>query len=215
MTNDNRQPAGSLVGGEFATKNRAEADIALGGSPDITPLAPLRLNHHTRSLEHFTGDNRRDRFIMNQPYQRGSVWDETRRRNLIKSLLLGLPIGAIVTNDRGYQADNAPDTAIIDGKQRVEALWAFVDSELPIPAGWLDARFVEATEPMNFEGHTVDGVRFRDTSLPFQRKFTNCPISALEAQLPGERDEAEVFVLINAGGIAQDEETIQKARELS
>lgn len=215
MTNDNRQPAGSPAGGEYAAKTRAEADIALGAGPAITPLASLHLNHHTRSLEHFTGDYRRDRFIMDQPYQRGSVWDETRRRNLIKSLLLGLPIGAIVTNDRGFQKDGGPDTAIIDGKQRIEALWAFVDSELPIPAGWLDAKFVEATEPMDFDGHTVDGVRFRDTTLPFQRMFTNRPISALEAELPGERDEAEVFVLINAGGVAQDEATIQKARELS
>ena len=33
---------------------------------------------------------------LNAPYQRGSVWTLDMRRNLIKSLLMGLPVGSII-----------------------------------------------------------------------------------------------------------------------
>lgn len=37
---------------------------------------------------------------LDAPYQRGGVWGETRRRNLVYSLLVGIPIPAILINDR-------------------------------------------------------------------------------------------------------------------
>lgn len=59
------------------------------------------------------------------PYQRGPVWTQEQRQNLVRSLLRGLPIPAIVLNDRanpdwvarnGHPLDtDTPYSAVIDG----------------------------------------------------------------------------------------------------
>ncbi len=63
------------------------------------------------------------RFDMDQPYQRGVVWGVKRRRNLIKSLLMGIPVPAIVINNRfgakfshpGYDRQRNWMYAVVDG----------------------------------------------------------------------------------------------------
>lgn len=214
---EQRTPSGQPTGGEYAPKTHTESDITLTRkNPTMAPLEQVQLNHYTRSLSFFLlEDGKRERFITDQPYQRGNVWDETRKRNLIKSLLIGLPIGAIILNDRGFQEGGGPDLAVIDGKQRIEALRAFTASEFPIPAAWLRPTRIETTTPMDYEGDTIDGIRYNGTDDIFRRNFDNLAITGMEARLPNEAAEAETFLLINAGGIAQTEETLQRARNLS
>jgi hypothetical protein len=55
---------------------------------------------------------------LNPPYQRDHVWGEERRRNLIRSLTMGLPIGAIFINSR----DIMEPEVVLDGKQRIETV---------------------------------------------------------------------------------------------
>lgn len=176
-------------------------------------LPQLTLHQFTRPLDHFT--ERRSRLVMDQGYQRGSVWSVERRRNLIKSVLMGLPIGGIILNDRGY-TPGGRDTAIIDGKQRIEALWAFVDDEFAVPAWWVGDQFIEpgATfEPVTVDGETVDGIRYSGLNVKFHRQFENRAIPGLEAQDLTYQEEAETFLLINTGGVEQDEETLERARQ--
>ncbi|QNE48585.1 DUF262 domain-containing protein (plasmid) [Glaciihabitans sp. INWT7] len=163
-------------------------------------LVQLKLSHTTRSFDHFL--SRRERFEVNPPYQRGSVWDVSRRRELIKSALMGLPIGTITVNDRGYQKSGV-DIAVVDGKQRLEALQAFADSEFAIPAAWVDPKDVLETEPMDYRGRTVPGVRYSGTSIVFGRRFANMPLQVTEAAVSGVDAEAEIFMLINFAGVAQ------------
>lgn len=42
----------------------------------------------------------KDHLLLSPPYQRGLVWGHKRKVNLIRSLLLGVPIPSIVVNDR-------------------------------------------------------------------------------------------------------------------
>jgi hypothetical protein len=214
MSIQNRVTPGTPDGGQFAGKTHSDDRITLvPGKRPTSRINRLPLQNFTRSVEHATRAERRFRWDMNPPYQRGSVWDIQRRQNLIKSLLLGLPIGTIILNDRGYQK-SGPDTAVIDGKQRVEALWAFVDSEFAIPAAWLDDEYVVETEDIEFEGAIIHGVRYSGASAIFQRHFENTPLPMIEASVRGLEAEAEIFVLINAGGVAQTDATMNQAREL-
>jgi hypothetical protein len=73
-----------------------------------------------------------DRLDLNPPYQRGSVWGVERKRNLIRSLLMGLPIGAVFLNSRHIMQ---PDR-VVDGKQRIEAILDFLGDGLAVPAEW-------------------------------------------------------------------------------
>jgi len=61
------------------------------------PLVELRTQSTARALSWFEqlADGDETELDVNQPYQRGHVWDDNRRRLLIRSLMQGVPIGAI------------------------------------------------------------------------------------------------------------------------
>lgn len=125
----------------------------------------------------------RDKLDLNPPYQRGSVWDDARRRNLMRSLLMGLPIGSVVLNRRdhapapaGFTAA-APYIAVVDGKQRIETLRAVTDGLLPIPAVWVDERFQGRTQTVDIDGEAIscvvvdrDGQSLSPTSCVVRRR---------------------------------------------
>lgn len=126
---------------------------------------------------------------MDQSYQRGDVWGATRRQNLIKSLLIGVPIPTIIVNDRfsgGWKKDGR--YAVIDGKQRCTTILMFMKSELSIPGHWVD---------MNGE------VVFKDIPVHKQRHIKLKAIPCCTGQLPSIEDEIEIFNLINYGGVPQ------------
>jgi hypothetical protein len=203
--------------GQFTGKNLRDGDVTdlIGDEPELPRVS---LQPRNRTLDHYLYVQRRPRFDVAQDYQRGSVWGDDRRRDLLKSIIQGLPIGSIIINDRGYQSDGSPDTAVIDGKQRLEALWAFEDDEFAIPAGWFPPEEQEKfgdIEPVEYNGRTVRGVRYSQTSERFHRKFANLPMPTLEAEGLTYQQEADVFYLINAGGVPQDQETIDRAAAIA
>lgn len=152
---------------------------------------------------------------LDAPYQRGSVWTTDQQRNLVRSWLQGIPIPAVIVNDRlaanETLASGDPDwrTAVIDGKQRVETAIAWFDSDLSVPASWFPPDRVEATED------TDDGpyVRFSGLTVVGQRFSTGrFMLPTAQARLKSVAEEAEVFGLVNTGGTPQTEETLANAR---
>lgn len=155
--------------------------------------------------------------VLDAPYQRGSVWTVDQRRALIRSFLLGIPVPSLVLNDRGnpdWRAANGVDQvyAVVDGKQRIEAMLAWFRGELDVPASWFPAGQVESTHP------TADGpyVSFDELTEPgrvyLKRGFTFpwavAKVSTLAA-------EAEIFVLINGAGTAQSRDTMDAAAAIA
>jgi hypothetical protein len=126
---------------------------------------------------------------LSPPYQRGDVWGETRQRNLIKSLLIGIPIASLIVNDR-WAAQWSEKFAVIDGKQRITAILKFFNNELRVPAEWFD---------LDLEGDIV----YSDLPINKQRFFSFLTIGISEGALPSIEAEREVFELVNFGGVAQ------------
>lgn len=158
-------------------------------------LTDYRASASARSLHFFVGDEfMRGQLDVNPPYQRGLVWGVTRKRNLIKSLLMGIPVPSIVINDRsvrfeGWDAENDPFYVVVDGKQRITALRDFVDGKFTVPGHWFDA--------------AADEVRFTELGKPRQLNFRHRPLAVSEAKLATLDEEREMFDLINFGGVAQ------------
>jgi hypothetical protein len=132
-----------------------------------------------------------DRLDLNPPYQRGSVWGVTRKRNLIRSLLMGLPIGAVFLNSRDIMQ---PDR-VVDGKQRIEAILDFLGGALRVPAEW----FVAEDLVSDIWGDAY----YSDLTLPAQRRFRSATVATYQTKLRTEAEERELFLLINYGGVAQ------------
>lgn len=155
-------------------------------------LERLRLNQTARPLDILRYWHRDGSLNLNAPYQRGDVWGPVRQRNIVKSILLGVPIPSIILNDRAATHTWGDDFsfAIIDGKQRCTALLRFLLGELHVPGEWFDC-----------EGD----VTFNDISVVHQRGFRQRPIPFSEGQLPTLEDEKLVFDLVNFGGVPQGE----------
>lgn len=156
------------------------------------PLQRLPLFQSNRPIEVIHHWLQNNQLLIDPPYQRGVVWGETRQRNLIRSLLLGIPIPSIVINDR-MTAEWPGDYcyAVIDGKQRITAIHRFLQGKFSIPGEWL--------------GDPRENVTFPEMTQVQQRHIKNIPTAFAEGQLKSIEAEQQVFELINFGGVAQGE----------
>ena len=181
-----------------------------------TPLVELRTQSMARALSWFEhiADGDESELDVDQPYQRGDVWDDNRRRLLIRSLMQGVPIGAITVNDRFAAGFHEPAYgparteanrnwvfAVIDGKQRFTTFVRWLRSELTVPASWFPASEILCQED------TVDGphVRLNGLEAPQRRHFRNYSVAVVEAKVRTLDDERTIFDLINFGGVPQGE----------
>lgn len=207
-TTVHKKPEGSSTG---AARVGAVAAPRASSQAVTQPREKLvRRTFQTRNSnvsEYARGDRLED-FEMNPPYQRGSVWDVDRKRNLIKSLITGNPIGAIILNKRGENSEKF--FAVVDGKQRIEALAGFANDEYGVDAGWFDA---EVEESEVEDGREV--VYYSGLSKKGQRQFGNLPVPTLEAEVATIEEEADLFTLVNTTGVEQTEADLANARNVS
>jgi hypothetical protein len=82
---------------------------------------------------------RTDKLIVNRRYQRKLVWTKLEKAALIESVLLEYPIPLILLAEVESQ-NNEDDTAyeIIDGMQRLNALFSFIENEFPVNNKYFD-----------------------------------------------------------------------------
>jgi Protein of unknown function DUF262 len=133
--------------------------------------------------------------VLDAPYQRGDVWGKTRQRNLIRSLILGVPIPSIVINDRASAGwDHKHSCVVIDGKQRMTAILKFFDNELDVPGEWFGM---------------AGNIFYED--LPDNNKRSLAMTTTMgfsEGKLGSLEEEALVFELVNFGGVPQGESDV-------
>lgn len=169
------------------------------------PLPRLRFATRDYSIQHYLLEaDREDKFELNAPYQRDSVWGLPERQALIKSLFMGLPFGVVHLNNRGTWEGRF--MAVVDGKQRIETLRAFHQDGFQVPAEWF------APEDVNAGGSLI---AFSNLTPRMQARFLNSILPALEYSVETEAEEAEIFMLINTAGVAQTEESLARAASMA
>jgi hypothetical protein len=131
-----------------------------------------------------------DHLDLDPPYQRGRVWTEEQRANLIRSLLEGLPIGALFLNDRG----NGGARRVVDGKQRIEAIRAFRAGQVGIPADWLGTPERAVSAP------SAGWIGYADLAPGAQRRVFDARVAVYVSHLPTADDEAELYGRVNYAG---------------
>lgn len=166
--------------------------------PTLQSDAPLSRIPHSDGREQAVLLVRQSSLLLDPPYQRGAVWGLRRRRNLIRSLLLGIPTGAVFLNRRPIAEDVL---AVVDGKQRIETIRMFLDGELSVPASWFPADVIEAAE------ETGDGpyVRYPELRSQGRARFDRSSLNVQLTDLETVEEEAVLFDLINFGGLQQGE----------
>jgi hypothetical protein len=152
------------------------------------PLKRLRLAQTSRPIDVIIHWKREGYLELSPPYQRGDVWGPIRKRNLIRSLLTGVPIPSLIVNDR-FSAGWGTEISVIDGKQRMTAVIDFIEGKIQAPGEWF--------------GMDVGMVAFDSLPIAQQRSFRLTPIQIAEGNLGTIEEEIEVFELVNFGGVPQ------------
>lgn len=177
------------------------------------PLEHVSLNATNRFADFYVRSVQRGTMLLDPPYQRGDVWTDDQRMGLVRSWLMGIPIPAVVINDRSspswahanpgyFDGDGTPAIyAVIDGKQRIPlTAAAWLGGDLLVPASWFPADHVDTTEDtddgpyVRFTGLTRVGQRFAE-----YRRILPCA----EGRLGTVSQEAEVYLLVNGAGTPQ------------
>lgn len=174
------------------------------------PLARLELAATNRPVEFWLHPVLNGLVTLDAPYQRGAVWTIDQARALIRSLLQGVPIPAIITNNRGVR--RTPMIAVVDGKQRVLTIMTWFNDQFAVPASWFEPDWIVRTEV------TDDGLYVRFSGLA-EDAGRHCryswTIPVYEGKFPTIADEAYIFTLVNGGGTPQTDENMTRAAAIA
>jgi hypothetical protein len=137
------------------------------------------------------------RIMTDPPYQRGSVWTEEQRVGLIKSLIQGLPIGALFINERPFPQPRV----CVDGKQRLETVAMWRTNQFAVPGEWFDPQDLVPDAVTKLKAFPNSKLRFRDLNDRGQRRQSNHWLTAMYlTHLKTEAAEKELYLRINYGG---------------
>ncbi|KQO98184.1 hypothetical protein ASF30_08985 [Leifsonia sp. Leaf264] len=169
-------------------------------------------NRHAREVARLVGEGHMD---ISPEYQRPSVWTQEQRINLVKSWAIGLPVPAILVNDRANWKGISPDVpwyAVVDGKQRLETAIMWFDGDLAVPASWWPEEYIEETVDtddgpyVTYKGMTGTGQRLMST---------RSPLPVIECNVGSVEEEAALFMLVNTGGTEQTADSLANAASVA
>lgn len=182
------------------------------------PIRHLSLTPTHRLAEDMYHQIKKGQILLDPPYQRGSVWTEDQRLDLMYSFLAGYPIGSLIINDRMHGPWNRDANyfktcyAVIDGRQRLETVVAWFDGVLAFPASWIPADWYDATQ-VSEDDPWVTHDQF--TAAGQRHVESRMAIPVVTAQVDTVQDEAEIYRLVNAGGTAQTPEDLARAARVA
>lgn len=131
-------------------------------------------------------------------YQRGGdVWTLVQRQRFIDSLLNGYDVPKIYLHDlRGRHPTKV--YAVVDGKQRLTALWSFLDDRFALAD---DARLEAWTDGSGTTGAPIltGPIRFSELGPSWQRRLLRTYLSVVLIRDATETDIDELFARLNDG----------------
>lgn len=128
-------------------------------------------------------------------FQRGSVWTQEQKEQLIISMLHGLPIGSFYVNEWWFDEEEKRakmDHVLFDGQQRFTAILEFLTGQFPI---------------------TYEDKQYFVTDLSFSEwlSLKRYPISVVHSYIEDWNALIDYYVLINKGGTQHTSEEFQRA----
>ncbi|MCC6837235.1 MAG: DUF262 domain-containing protein [Bacteroidia bacterium] len=138
---------------------------------------------------------------VNPEYQRGAVWNENQQKKLIDSVLRNYPLPLIYLHHkvREVAGMRSEDLEIIDGQQRINALYSFGEGALKLFDPEKDdktARFpiFIKSSPCPWAHKTFDGL-----SDELKEQFLNTELFVVKLKTDSEDEARDLFIRLQAG----------------
>lgn len=152
-----------------------------------------------------------DRFQVNRRYQRKLVWSVDEKEKLIDSMLRDLPLPLFLVAE--ITRDSVGLYELIDGLQRMNAIFAFIENEYPIDGKYFDLDSLADTKLRKDVGDLVQKMPIlaREESTA----FSNYTVALSVFRAAEESSVEEVFRRINSGGRRLSRQSLRQAGTIS
>ena len=176
-------------------KNMLEAEEGLSpDSGDVYPDATVKISRDQYSTFEIKrmAEETQDLMIA-PPFQRGLVWKMDQKRELIESILMGIPMPAVYV----FEDENG-QKQVVDGRQRISTIISFLNDEFSL----------ENLKMLP----TFNGRKFRDLDPIYKSKVERyqIPVYVIEPPTP-ERVKYDIFDRVNRGGTQLNNQEMRNA----
>lgn len=150
------------------------------------------------SVERVFGNYIGWRYLVNRRYQRKLVWTLDEKRRFIDSIINGYPVPIVLLAERNIPGGGLSKFEIIDGMQRLNAIFSFIENEYAVRDQFFDLETMASTKAALDRGLLFQREPKMDRDSCVQVASYTLPLSIYE--FAGEGDVDEVFRRINSGG---------------
>jgi len=173
----------------------------------ITPFNPDEISIDTKpiSLDSILRRLRKGTIKLNPPFQRNSVWDDTRKSRLIESMMLKIPLPTFyISSDK----DNNWD--VVDGRQRLTAIKEFILGKKDERTGEYDENGFKLKKLEFWDN--LDGKKYEELPGKIYNNIaeTEFRFTIINPNTPEEL-KRNIFKRINTGGMPLTSQEIRHA----
>ncbi len=173
--------------------------------------AGINLNVRSEAIQRAYSSYIADRYLVNRRYQRKLVWDVEEKQRLIDSIVLALPLPLFLVAEIGSASDGTLE--VIDGMQRLNAIFAFVEQEFDYNGSYFDLETLADTKLRLDAGELSQ--KSPVMSRAYSVRLANYSLAFSVFRAPDESAIDEVFRRINSGGRRLSRQELRQAGTLS
>jgi hypothetical protein len=177
----------------------------------MTGPVASELSVRSESVQRVYGLYRKDRFEVNRRYQRKLVWGVEEKQRLIDSLLKDMPIPLFLVAEIGSPGDIGYE--LIDGMQRLNAIFAFLENEFPVNGEYFDLDALAETKALKDNNKLVQLEPRMSRDVAVELSAYTIALSVFRPATSGSVDE--VFRRINSGGKRLSRQELRQAGTVS
>lgn len=171
----------------------------------------VALTVRSESIQRAYSAYRADQYRVNRRYQRKLVWSVEEKQRLIDSIVLALPLPLFLV----AETSGGPDAPLelIDGMQRLNAIFAFVEQEFDYKGHYFDLDTLADTKALKDAGDLEQKLPKLGREMSVAIANYSLALSVFRAEEQASVDE--VFRRINSGGRRLSKQELRQAGTLS
>jgi hypothetical protein len=171
--------------------------IAYRDIPKLTSIGAYQINVNLESLNRTMEDFLENKLDLNPDFQRGRVWSVKQSQLFVEFLLKGGKTNNIIYfNQPGWGYDWEGEFVIVDGLQRLNACWDFMNNKLKVFGGYYYKNFEYLTPVSKFKIRGNVDLIFNVNNLKTRKEVLNW------------------YLEMNSGHMAHTKRQIDKVKEL-
>ena len=161
----------------------------------------IRTSVTAESIDTLVNLYQRGRLNLNPPWQRGEVWSPKKKKAVVESIMLGIPLPAIILHKNSATGGHE----VIDGQQRLRSIVQFVENKFPL------AKFDRAHDLYDVSGHYYDHETRRSVDDYWRDRFALEKVPVLTFEDVTDSTLRKVFNLYNTASMKLNAAEIRNA----